>query len=487
MENGFRFKYVWILLFVFFVWNCKKGAKKDETPALEDRIKLAKIELSESSSGLKVLGSVSFFKKAEVTSKILGRIKQYFKEEGDSVVAGDVLAQMETLNLEIQLSKDKASVEVQTRQRDLASAKLFIAKQRVERELANIEKAEADVRDSREIRNNLLRSAENKKKLNEAGAVSETELKSVETSLNSANISLFKAEKNLASLQLGYRPEDLKKANIPMPKTKAGLKDAYIKLNTMIESAEFDMSEANLKSTLKNMESTELLLKEAKIRSPLTGTIASRIKEQGEAVKEGEALYIVVDTAKVILKFNVSESELWRLKKDQKVNFIIDAYPGQEFEGKVYIISPIVDPQSRTVEVKVLAQNDKKLLKPGMFTRGHILQEDVKKLSFQIPIKALIKSKEGKKATVFTANEEGRLFGTEVEIIKEEGDLAEVVGNLEVGRYVAVSELNELKDGQRVKLPKPAESAVPSAPAADPGSGSGGNETESSEADKKKN
>lgn len=463
MRSKFRFKTAWIFLSLFLLLECKKGNKKEELAPLEDRIKLSKIELSESSSGLKVLGSVSFFKKAEVTSKILGRIQQYFKEEGDNVGVGDVLAKMETLNLEIQLSKDKASVEVQTRQRDLASAKLFIARQRVDRELANIEKAEADVKDSREIRNNLLRSAENKKKLNEAGAVSETELKSVETSLNSANISLFKAEKNLASLQLGYRPEDLKKANIPIPKNnnKSALKEAYTRLNTMIESAELDMAEANLKSTLKNMESTELLLREANIRSPLAGIIASRMKEQGEAVKEGEALYIVVDTSKVILKFNVSESELWRLKKDQKVNFIIDAYPGQDFVGKVYIISPIVDPQSRTVEVKVLSQNDKKLLKPGMFTRGYILQENAEKKSFLIPLKAIVKDKDGKKGTVFVANNEERLFGVEVEIIKEEGDQAEVYGKLEVGRYIAVSELSELKEGQKVKVPKSPE-ALPS-------------------------
>ncbi|MBE8400455.1 efflux RND transporter periplasmic adaptor subunit [Leptospira borgpetersenii] len=447
-------KCIWIVILLFLFTDCKKSEKKEEVLPLEDRIKLAKIDPGESSSGLKVLGSVSFFKKAEVTSKILGRIQQYFKEEGDSVLAGDVLAKMETLNLEIQLSKDQSSVEVQTRQRDLASAKLLIAKQRVDRELADIEKAEADVRDSREIRNNLLRSAENKKKLNEAGAVSETELKSVETSLNSAEISLFKAEKNLASLKMGYRPEDLNKANIQIPKTKSELKEAYIKLNTMIENAELDMAEANFKSTLKNMESTQLLLKESNIKSPLSGTVASRIKEQGEAVKEGEALYIVVDTSKVILKFNIGESELWKLKKDQKVNFIVDAYPGQNFEGKVYIISPIVDPQSRTVEVKVIAQNEKKLLKPGMFTRGYILLEEARKKTFLIPLKALIKNKEGKSGTVFVANEENRLFSVEVEIIKEESGFVEVLGNLELGRYIAISDLNELKEGQKVKIPK---------------------------------
>lgn len=46
------------------------------------------------------------------------------------------------------------------------------------------------------------------------------------------------------------------------------------------------------------------------------------------------------------------------------------------------------------------------------------------------------------------------MFGVEVEIVKEEGDFAEVLGNLELGRYIAVSDLNELKEGQKVKVPK---------------------------------
>ncbi|MBF3377009.1 hypothetical protein ISU90_08455 [Leptospira borgpetersenii serovar Balcanica] len=46
------------------------------------------------------------------------------------------------------------------------------------------------------------------------------------------------------------------------------------------------------------------------------------------------------------------------------------------------------------------------------------------------------------------------MFSVEVEIIKEESGFVEVLGNLELGRYIAISDLNELKEGQKVKIPK---------------------------------
>ncbi|MBE8421098.1 efflux transporter periplasmic adaptor subunit, partial [Leptospira interrogans serovar Pomona] len=57
-------KCIWIVILLFLFTDCKKSEKKEEVLPLEDRIKLAKIDPGESSSGLKVLGSVSFFKKA---------------------------------------------------------------------------------------------------------------------------------------------------------------------------------------------------------------------------------------------------------------------------------------------------------------------------------------------------------------------------------------------------------------------------------------
>ncbi len=390
-------------------------------------------------------------KKQEITSKVLGRIEKFIKEEGEFVKQGDELAKMETMNLEIQLQKDKASLEVQGRQKDLAEAKYLLAKQRVERDIANIKKAEADVKDARAIKENVERSAKNKKVLSDIGAVSETELKNIETSLNSASVTLFKAEKNLENLLVGYRDEDLKRANLPVPQDRAKKDEELVKLNTIIERSELEMAKANYFATQKNVEATELLLRESIIRSPLQGVIASKNKYQGEAVKEGEAIFVVVATDQVLIKYNINESEIWKLKKDQIVEFSVDAYPEKTFKGKVHIVGAIIDPQSRTVEVKVIADNPLNELKPGMFSRGHI-KSDAKEKVFLIPSESVLPGENSESGYIFSVNSAGLLFKKKVFIVKQRENDLEIKGDLSEEEQIAVGNVLQIQEGESAEM-----------------------------------
>lgn len=442
------------LIILFFIFSCKGDKNLPQKEQVKKpEFQMGIIKVSDLSKGIQVLGSVSYYKKAEITSKVLGRLEKYYKEESDPVKAGELIAKIETLNLQIQAQKDKSAIDVQKKQRKLNKAKLILAKQRVERDIANIEKADADLRDAIRIAENLDRTAKNKAKLNEIGAVSESELKSIETSLNSANIAKFKAEKNLANLQIGYRDEDLKSAKISVPSKFEDKQKSLIKLNTVLEKAELDMAKANLRAAIKNLESTQLLIKESFIKSPISGLIATRSKEIGEFVKEGEAIYIVVDTSQVLLKFNVNESNIWKLQLNQKVVFTADAYPAKKFEGKVYIISPIVDPQTRTVEVKVMAQNEKLELRPGMFTRGTIISEEKTDTKiFELPISSVTIGKDKESGTIFIANEKSLLFKKKVQIIKAGEKTIQISGEIKEGDWYAYGNIANIQEGQSVDL-----------------------------------
>ncbi|MCB1179193.1 MAG: efflux RND transporter periplasmic adaptor subunit, partial [Leptospiraceae bacterium] len=392
----------------------------------------------------------------EITSKVLGRIEKFVKEEGDNVKKGEERAKMETLNLEIQLQKDKATLEVQSKQKDLAEAKFNLARQRVERDLANIHKAEADVKDAKAIKENVERSAKNKKVLTDIGAVSESELKNIQTSLNSAEITLFKAKKNLSNLIIGYRDEDLKRANIPIPKDPSKKDEAFVGLNTSIERAELEMAKANYFSTQKNVEATELLLKKSTIKSPLEGIIATKSKYQGEAVKEGEAIFVIVATDQVLIKYNINESEIWKLKKNQAVEFTVDAYPEKVFKGKVHIIGAVIDPQSRTVEVKVISDNPGNELKPGMFSRGHI-KSDAKEKIYLIPKDSVLPGDNQETGYIFTVNKSGLLFKKKVFVVKQQENLLEIKGELKDDELIALGNVLDIQEGESVDpniLPK---------------------------------
>ncbi|WP_167884179.1 efflux RND transporter periplasmic adaptor subunit [Leptospira idonii] len=396
-----------------------------------------------------LLGAVAHKDKAEVSSKVQGRIEKIFKEQGEKVNKGDALAKVETLNLELQLRKDEASVEVQNRQIDLARAKYIQAKQRTEKDLANIEKAKAEVDEAKANLDNLNRTHHNKKDLFEIGGVSETELKGVETALVSGETAYFKAKKNYSSIQVGYRVEDLQRGGIPVPKDPSKLNDAFVDLNTIIEKAELEMANANLKATLANIETTKLLIKESTLLSPLSGRVAVRSLYVGEATKEGQPVYIIVDDAEVFLTFPVSESDLPKFQEGKYIDFTIDALTNEPpRKGKIFIVSPILDAQSRTAEIKVIYKNEGKKLKPGMFARASY-SYTLPNSGFLIPKTGIILSEDKTKGTIYYVGNNELCFSKEVQVESIENDKVMIHGEIGEGDKIVLKGLESLTNGQR--------------------------------------
>ncbi len=73
---------------------------------------------------------------------------------------------------------------------------------------------------------------------------------------------------------------------------------------------------------------------------------------------------------------NASADQDAEFRLGQKVDFYVEAYPGEIFSGAISFIDPVVDPQSRTVSVRVIADNENLRLKPEMFVRA-VVRVDV--------------------------------------------------------------------------------------------------------------
>ncbi len=431
-----------------FVVYCSDDKKKNPNAGQKTELRLMEVKAQADQRPLELLGSVSYFKKAEVTSKVLGRVEKLYKEEGNFVKKGTVLARIETLNLDIQIRKDRAALDVQRKNIRLARAKYLLAKQRVERALANTAKARADVQSARTAWENLKRNYAIKKKLHAIGAVSDSQLKNLRTQLVAAETAYFKANKDVQNQLIGYRLKDLKAAGIPVPRDEKKLSRAYVDLNTMIEKAEMDMARANMKSIQASLDSTRLLLRESSVRSPITGIVAARSIEQGEAVKENAPLFTVVDTSRVLIRYSVNESDVIRVRKGGRVPFTLDAFPDKKFNGTIFLISPIVDPRSRTVEIKVLAQNPGGLIRPGMFSRGRLVPADSARV-IRVPASAILKGKEKGAAFVFIRGKNGLLFKKPVKVGPEKEKQFRVLSGLRPGDYIASGSLELVSEGQK--------------------------------------
>jgi Cu(I)/Ag(I) efflux system membrane fusion protein len=108
------------------------------------------------------------------------------------------------------------------------------------------------------------------------------------------------------------------------------------------------------------------------VNSPVTGTITMRHVALGDYVKEGMALFQVVDLSHIWVLFDAYESDIPWIKKGDQANFTIQSLPGKTYSGKITFIDPFINASTRVAKVRVELDNPGFLIKPEMFVNGTI-------------------------------------------------------------------------------------------------------------------
>lgn len=115
------------------------------------------------------------------------------------------------------------------------------------------------------------------------------------------------------------------------------------------------------------------------IFSPVKGTVVEKLVVEMSAVKDGDVLYRLVNLDSVWVNLDIYEYEVPWMLPGQKVDIRTEAFPGQDFPGRVTFISPLVTEETRTIKVRVNVSNRQRKLKPGMFVSASVqvpLQSD---------------------------------------------------------------------------------------------------------------
>ncbi len=108
------------------------------------------------------------------------------------------------------------------------------------------------------------------------------------------------------------------------------------------------------------------------IYSPASGVVIHRDAQEGMYVETGTRIFTIADLDAVWVQLDAYESDLQWLGYGQKVSFTTEAFPGETFRGVVSFIDPVLDPRTRTVKVRVNADNTGGRLKPEMFVRATV-------------------------------------------------------------------------------------------------------------------
>jgi len=108
-------------------------------------------------------------------------------------------------------------------------------------------------------------------------------------------------------------------------------------------------------------------LRRRQVIAPHSGVITEIMLEVGEACAPYQSLIQVVDTSQCYLVASIEAGEGGRLKRDQNVRLEIDLGGGKAVvPGKVFFVSPLVDPASGLQKVKIIFDNKDGKVRPGL-------------------------------------------------------------------------------------------------------------------------
>lgn len=126
------------------------------------------------------------------------------------------------------------------------------------------------------------------------------------------------------------------------------------------------------------------------VKSPISGTITSIPIKIGATVTQQIGIAKVGKLDELEIITNVAEKFISKMKKGLIAIVKADAYPGKNFYATVTEVSPVVDPLTRMLEVKLQLNENTNELKPGMFAEIKIITEKKEDI-VKIPSEAMIK------------------------------------------------------------------------------------------------
>jgi Cu(I)/Ag(I) efflux system membrane fusion protein len=105
----------------------------------------------------------------------------------------------------------------------------------------------------------------------------------------------------------------------------------------------------------------------ATIRSPVAGYVVALNVVQGDRVGPDRELFEVADLSRVWAIADVYERDLGRVEPGLAAALTLDAYPGKRFDGRIEYVYPRLEPETRTLPVRIALANAQGSLKPGLF------------------------------------------------------------------------------------------------------------------------
>ncbi|MCX6091097.1 MAG: efflux RND transporter periplasmic adaptor subunit [Candidatus Atribacteria bacterium] len=381
----------------FYLWKMRTSQNTRQAQITSNQSRQVKVTVGTIIESISALGSLEPMEVVDVKSEVDGgKVEEILIKEGDTVEKGQPLIKLDVSDYETNLKQAQANYLNAKTELD----KLITGA--TELEITQVETA------FEQTKINLDTSREQFKRNQElftTGAISQQQYQDSRDQMNVNEQNYISAQKKMEDLKQGTKPEDIE-----------------------VSRAKLTQTEANLASTQKKVSS-------ATITSPIKGTVIDLIAQKDDVATLAGTLVTVADLSTMKALVPINEIDVPRIKKGDKAEATLDAFPGEVFHGEITFLAykPVIKDNIVTYEATVQVPNPDGRLRRGMTVDVKTIIDTREKTLF-IPIDILVESPKG--ATVMVPGPDGSPVPKPVKVGLRNDTQVEILEGLEKDQVV---------------------------------------------------
>jgi RND family efflux transporter MFP subunit len=361
--------------------------------------------------------NIQAIEEAAIYARTSGYVRERYVDIGDRVAAGKPLAQIDTPELDQELSQARAAL-AQTRS-GLAQARAGFTQAQ-----ANLNQARAGLEQSKANESFAGVTADRFGKLERDELVAHQDADEKRTAHAAARATTAVSQANVEAMQ----------ANL-----------GALEANVEAARASVAASEANVQR-LMALQSFQ------RVEAPFAGIITARGIDRGALITSGSGsganlLFRIAHVENLRIFVNVPQTFVRSIVPGQEVRILVPEYPQRAFVGKIASTAGALDPTSRTLLTEVRLRNDDHALMPGMYAQVKFSLVPANAV-WIVPATALIARSAGPQ--VVDVRRDGTVHYLAVQLGRDLGQSVEIVAGLGGRESLVVSPPDGLKEGMRV-------------------------------------
>lgn len=230
-------------------------------------------------------------------------------------------------------------------------------------------------------------------------------------------------------------------------------KQQYDRVETLakrgtVTSLQLEQATAKLQGLRAEIEGIKARIADRAIRAPFTGVIGIRQVSPGTLIQPGTAITTLDDLSTIKVDFTVPETYVAALSQGQEISVRVAAFSGRLFSGRITVVSPRIDPATRSIAVRARLPNRDGALKPGMLIVIDVIRS--RRRVLLVREEAIVPVRD--RTFVYVIDDKNRARRLAVVLGVRQPGYVEVKSGLTAGQRVVIEGITRLRPGAAVRV-----------------------------------